>query len=189
MGYAMNQGNTAFALKRENQPPALAAIRALSGKGPHGGRFSWVDPDFATKCDNFHDIMEEWRWEPEYDDGGNVDNIEFIGEKIGQDKVLFDAIAPFVEPGSFIEMVGEDGTKWKWAFDGMTCKEVNVIDTFEDDETVSEAETRRFTALMNEFLTNAPEITVEGCEQSVEAEGSPHAYILALWRDFLILKQ
>jgi hypothetical protein len=189
----MNQGNTAFALKRENQSAALAAIRALSGKGPHSGRFSWVDRDFATRCDNFHDIMDEWRWEPEYDDDGNVDNIEFTGEKIGDDKVLFDAIAPFVESGSYIEMLGEDGTRWKWKFDGKTCTELTATESFEDDETVTVQEQRRFTELMREFLTNASEIVVnadaETIKQAVEAAGGNHAYILALWTDFLALKQ
>jgi hypothetical protein len=187
MGYYMSQGNTAFSMKRENEKAALAAIRALSGKGPHdGGRFSWVDENFATRCDNSHDIMDEWRWEPEYDDAGNVDNIEFTGEKLGQDKLLFDAIAPFVEPGSYIEMVGEDGARWKWKFDGKTCTELTASESFEDDETVTEQEQRRFTELMREFLTNAPEITVEVCGTP---PGNSHDYILALWRDFLILKQ
>ncbi len=192
MGYSMTQGNSVFTMKRQHHSVVLAAIKALAGGGPHQGRYSWVEEDFATRYDDLHDMMEEWRWELEYDDNGDVDAIQFIGEKIGNDKTLFDAIAPFVESGSFIEMVGEDGTKWKWVFDGMTCKEVNVIDTFEDDETVSETENLRLTALMNEFLGTAPEITVllqEHVKQTVEAAGGSHGYILQLWTDFLTAKQ
>ena len=34
------------------------------------------------------------------------------------------AIAPYVEAGSYIEMYGEDGDKWRYVFDGKTVKEV-----------------------------------------------------------------
>lgn len=197
MGYHMEQLSSSFALKRSNEKDALAAIKALAGKETitdGGGRhFSWVDHDFATKYDNLHDMMEEWRWELEYDDDCNVDAIQFTGEKIGDDKILFDAIAPFVEAGSFIEMQGEDGARWKWVFDGKTCVERAAETTYEDDECVTEQEQRRFTALLQEFLTDAQEITVqssgEDIKKAVDAAGSPHNYIVQLWQDFLIAKQ
>lgn len=197
MGYHMQQIGSVFTLKRTNEKGALAAIKALAGRetitDSSGKHFSWVCDDFATKYDNLHDMMEEWRWELEYDDDGNVDAIQFTGEKIGDDLLLFQAIAPFVEAGSYIEMRGEDGSKWKWTFDGMTCKEMLATDTYEDDSTVSEQEQRRFTTLMNEFLGNASEITVntsaDAIKQAVKAAGGEHAYILQLWTDFIVTKQ
>jgi hypothetical protein len=196
MGYHMEQMNSSFAMKRANEKGALAAVKALSGKetiedggGPH---FAWVDHDFAER-DNLHDIMLSWRWELEYDNDGNVDAIWFAGEKIGDDELLFNAIAPFVEAGSFIEMMGEDGTRWKWVFDGKTCTEHAAETTYEDDEFVSEQEQRRFTALLQEFLTEAQEITVQtGGEEitnAVKAAGSPHNYIVQMWQDFLTAKK
>ena len=67
--------------------------------------------------------MASWRWEVEEDEDHNIISINFCGEKSGDDLILFDAIAPFVEPGSMIEMLGEDGAKWRWIFDGKTCEE------------------------------------------------------------------
>ena len=197
MGFHMQQIGGVFTLKRSNEKGALAAIKALAGKETikdgSGAHFSWVDSDFAEKYDNLHDMMEEWRWELEYDDNGDVDAIQFTGEKIGDDLLLFQAIAPFVEAGSYIEMQGEDLSKWKWSFDGTTCTEMLPSDSYEDDDTVTEPEQRRFTNLMREFLEDAAEITVntdaEAIDQAVKAAGSPHAYIMQLWQDFLIAKQ
>ena len=49
--------------------------------------------------------------------------IYFDGEKLGDDAILFEAIAPYVKKGSFIEMNGEDGCIWQWQFNGKTCIE------------------------------------------------------------------
>ena len=47
---------------------------------------------------------------------GEIVNLEFDGEKSGDEDILFRAIAPFVESGSFIEMRGEDGCQWRCLF-------------------------------------------------------------------------
>jgi hypothetical protein len=33
------------------------------------------------------------------------------------------AIAPYVEENSYIEMVGEDGDRWRWVFKNGKCEE------------------------------------------------------------------
>src|SRR5690606_21320852 len=60
--------------------------------------------------------LDAWRWVPEREATGDIVGLRFRGERLGDDRVLFEAIAPFVEPGSFIEMVGEDGAIWRWTF-------------------------------------------------------------------------
>jgi len=52
-----------------------------------------------------------------------ITDILFEGEKIGNESSFFKAIAPFVKEGSFIEMVGEDGEKWRWVFENGQCVE------------------------------------------------------------------
>lgn len=125
MGYCMDQQDSKFTIKQENIGKALAAVKALSGKetikDSSGRHFSWVDQDFATK-NTLEEILASWRWQIKVL-GDDVIEIEFTGEKLGDDKILFDAIAPYVEKGSFIEMHGEDGARWKWVFNGKTCEE------------------------------------------------------------------
>jgi hypothetical protein len=76
------------------------------------------------KAETLSQAMDAWRWNATRNEETNaIEDIMFEGEKIGDEAALFGAIAPFVEPGSFIEMQGEDGTIWRWIFDGKTCEE------------------------------------------------------------------
>lgn len=53
-----------------------------------------------------------------------IHGISFEGEnQDGTEHEMFNAIAPFVEPGSYIEMQGEDGAIWRWVFQDDTCIE------------------------------------------------------------------
>lgn len=115
---------------KKNHAKVLKAIQNLKDK-----RYSWVDDNFH-KINDLKDILEAWRWSPGFNEAGSgdIEEIEFTGEKAGDDFVLFDAIASFVEKGSFIEMVGEDGEMWRWLFDGKHCSEQKAKITYEWEE-------------------------------------------------------
>ena len=134
MGYCMSQREADFAIHAKDFDKALKAIQGLHGSesiADSGGRhFSWVGYEFY-KIANLAKMMEEWRWDLELDEDGNAVGIHFQGEKIGDDQVLFDAIAPWVKEGSYIEMHGEDGAIWRWTFDGEKCIEKSAKITFE----------------------------------------------------------
>lgn len=115
MGYYITQGDTNFKILKENLNDVLESIRALHGqKTIH--RFSWVNKDFYKK-ETLDEILDDWRYEVEYDNEGNVVNIEFTGEKLGDDEILFGQIAKFVEHDSYITICGEDGEQWRWVFE------------------------------------------------------------------------
>ena len=135
MGYCMDQGETKFHVKAENKAKARQAVRALlketrkmGGGSSFGGvetrSFCWVDMDAFRDAKTLDAQLMEWRWEAEVDAAtGDIVDLCFRGEKLGDDEVLFEAIAPFVESGSFIQMSGEDGHGWRWCFDdGRLCK-------------------------------------------------------------------
>ena len=151
MGYYITMRDSNFCIKAENKADALRAIKNLVGQETitdgGGSHFSWVYTEEFVNADTFADAMESWRWEIEEQqrenrkdvseltsedlnwsespnhDGKDVVGICFIGEKLGDDHVLFQAIAPFVEIGSYIEMSGEEGYIWRWYFDGTDCVE------------------------------------------------------------------
>lgn len=103
----------------------MNAIKRLSYNDPGSNKnYAWVRNDFITQSETLEEAMKEWAWELILDDNGNVDDIDFIGEKIGDDLILFEAIAPYIEKDSYIEMYGEDGYRWRWIFDGEKCKEI-----------------------------------------------------------------
>jgi hypothetical protein len=145
MGYYMKQRDAKFKMKAENLKDALAAIKKLadntsemSGGSSTGEKwFAWVGTEEFLKAKTFAEAMEEWRWTVDQTDDDlewDVYDIFFNGEKLGDDLVLFEAIAPYVEKDSFIIMDGEDGEVWKWKFDGKTVKEYAGKTVFADEQ-------------------------------------------------------
>lgn len=127
MGYCVDQVScTNFKIEAKNFHKALKAIKALHGKetikDSGGSHFSWVDHDFH-KARSLPEALDMWRWRLRVDDDGDGVELYFEGEKLGDDEILLNAIAPFVEAGAEIAMAGEDGARWKWVFNGKTCVE------------------------------------------------------------------
>ena len=121
MGYNIEFRGSEFFMAMADLPKALLAIQLLRGRETHD-TFAWIDKDF-WKVDRFDLMMEEWRYPVGYDSEGNVTSVGFEGEKLGDEEYLFEAIAPFVKAGSYIEMYGEEGHIWRWIFDGRTVRE------------------------------------------------------------------
>ena len=114
MSYTMSQKDTEFYMDQTNLEAARKAIRqAMEG-------FKWFNPKKAHSLD---DAVAQCDWALEFDDNDNVVGIEMLMEYQGEEKRMFDAIAPYVKPGSYIQMSGEDGSMWRWLFDGMSCIE------------------------------------------------------------------
>jgi len=132
MGYYMDQGDSKFIVKKENFDEALKVIKALKDNTNqmHGGSsstgekwYSWVEMSELANAKTLHEAIEAWRWTVELDKEENINEIQFEGEKLGDDLVLFKALAPYVEDDSFIEMHGEDGNTWRWSFCNGKCEE------------------------------------------------------------------
>lgn len=128
MGYYMTQRDSSFNMNKENFDKALEAIKTLGSKEnleKAGDNYSWVDMNFVNAT-NIEQAFEMWRWEAEFDKAGNIDGIQFRGEKYGGDEIdMLKVIAPYVENGSYIEMQGEEGELWRWVFNDGNCREVN----------------------------------------------------------------
>ena len=115
MGYSASQVDSKFHMDADNIPAAMQAIKSLRLN------FSWV-PDDLQSINDFSEMMGSWMWDIELDGEGNVIEIQFEGESLGDEDALFGAIATFVKAGSYIDMAGEDGERWRWAFDGTKCE-------------------------------------------------------------------
>lgn len=135
MGYYINQRAGQFCIKKKNFAAALAAIKALAlntkamGGGSSTGEkwYSWVNTAEFVNAKTLDEALGAWRWGPGFDKKtGDLTSLSFDGEKLGDDEILLDAIAPYVEPESFIEIEGEDGALWRWKFDGKTMTQVNA---------------------------------------------------------------
>jgi hypothetical protein len=142
MGYYIYQHETEFHIKKENFEKALAAIykiaeeeieSAKKSKYPdQNPQFGWTSCKTLLECKTLADALIEWGWEPICDDSGDISDIQFSGEKLGEEEVLFKTLAPFVEKDSFIVIEGSDSKWWKWLFDGKTLIEKPGKVVFED---------------------------------------------------------
>lgn len=129
MGYYMNQTDSAFIVKRGNQEQLLDRFKELCSSDTN---LKWVDKDVVLKSETLQEAMEGYMYEFTYDNKDNIVDIQFQGEyehegiktgKIGSEWEIFNAIAPTVEKGSYIQMLGEDGMEWQWEFKRDKCYE------------------------------------------------------------------
>jgi len=137
MSYHITLRASKFHIPSEAIPYAHAALRNLCapGKGTiqdsSGYHYSWVDSKRVLAARDFKGAMGEWRYSVALDAvTGDCTDINFTGEKAGDEEELFGAIAPYVTAGSYLEYHGEDGAIWRWVFDGTTATEVQAVITF-----------------------------------------------------------
>ena len=147
MGYYVGMEMSGIIIPANKVDACLAAINALfsdenleskAGAGTYGGsitkdspvrerkHYSWVN---TPKEDGFKDLKEafnEWRYEGNFDKKGNFTVECFEGEKLGDDEILFDTIAPFVDGGKecgLITVHGEEDDKWRYVFENGGIRE------------------------------------------------------------------
>jgi len=126
MGYYMDQIEADFEIKHDLQEKALEAIKNLASgsDSPRHLHYAWVNDGEYCDAKDLDTAMDAWRWHVERNEDGDIDYISFEGEKLGDDEILFNAIAPYVTQGSYIQMSGEEGCIWRWVFDGEKCAEI-----------------------------------------------------------------
>jgi len=127
MGYCIEMTESNFVIKKENFEKALKSLKdvfvpenmtccdCISGKNYY--HFSWVDTKTVLKSTNLGEALEEIRYIPKFNQDGDICDVEFIGEKYGDEEIFFNALAPYVESGSYLYFKGEDGDTWKWLFE------------------------------------------------------------------------
>lgn len=138
MGYNAEQTGQSVLIRRENLEALHAALKALwkrtdlMGGGDSDGRrwFSWCN-DCDPERDSLPELLEGMGWKPTLSPDGDIVALTFQWEKLGDEKHLFAAMAPFVETGSWIEMLGQEGYRWRWTFDGQCVREVGATVTWE----------------------------------------------------------
>ena len=98
--------------------PARVAADGSGGRFAGGQKkvawYSWVNNPENGAFPSLGDALSEWRYEWEEGDEG-INIYAFIGEKWGDDELLFNAIAPYVEGDILCH--GEDGNLWGYEFE------------------------------------------------------------------------
>jgi len=112
----------------EECPPEMKRGMSLDydGTGEERRWFSWMRADFS-EYDGLGPILHEMGFSYDLVDGWIV-LTNWHGDKQGQEGLLMEAIASWVEPGSHVEWVGEDCARWRWEFskNGMRVREATT---------------------------------------------------------------
>ena len=92
--------------------------------------FSWMDANYPDTCKDMVEIFQALGFEEiNFDKDGNLVNLGY-SSKTGQEELFFNAIAAFVEKGSYMNWRGEGDEHWQWVFDGNKMKVKNGIVTY-----------------------------------------------------------
>ena len=119
MGYYAEQMGASFQIKKDRQPFALAALRAMNEKKElflDGDHITSLE-DALSSCGYDVEVADEaFSWPSGSVDLGDIHHIQFNAQKYRDDEFVFAALAPYVEDGSYIEFRGEDGAMWRFQF-------------------------------------------------------------------------
>ena len=132
MGYSIFILETNFRVTKENTDLVLVALKRLCQSqrivSLNNETFAAANQDLAfvknesvVNASDIYDALSGVRWSPHLDDEGNIENLEFTGEKLGDEQLLFDAIAEYVEDSSYIVVAGDEGKVWRWRFEDGKC--------------------------------------------------------------------
>lgn len=126
MGYCIEMVGSNFSIKKEHFEEALKSLKSvfvsenMTSKNYINGReyphFRWVHTNTILSSTTLEEALKGIRYTSTFDSNGNICDVEFIGEKYGDEKIFFTALAPYVEPDSYLCFEGEDGEVWKWIF-------------------------------------------------------------------------
>lgn len=143
MGYYVTMDISKLVIRSEVQKEALKAINDLfeldtikkhgSGGSYSDGKqtawnYSWVIfPEGGFK--SLKEALEKWRYETNELPSGDLEIAMFTGEKLGDDHVLWKALAKYLTDGA-IYCRGEDGALWCWEIKNGTFKELDGTVTY-----------------------------------------------------------
>ena len=117
MGYYITLLESGFTLLAKNKPAALAAIKLLPSDN-----YSWVEDKKMRNAKTLENCLHEWGFEATTLANGDIVCLTYEWEKSGDEDRLFEAIAPYVEKGSYLRWSGEDGALWSNKFNGKSVR-------------------------------------------------------------------
>lgn len=113
MGYCVSMKNIHFFVEEKDKYAAYRAFKKSS-----------LAAEIQKPIYCIEDAFAYYGYTAENDNEDNIICLRHTAEKLGNEAVLFSAIAPYVKSGSFIEMTGEDNQLWRWIFTDGTLKKI-----------------------------------------------------------------
>jgi len=137
MGLCITQTKSQFSLPKTNIPSAIDAIKTKIKKAVDGQELSYDDSLFFSETNrsllslsSLFKLMWPLGWLIEIDElKGGIIGVELVKEKYHSDLALFNTLAPFIEPYSFLsfkEKWADEPEHYLWLFDGTRCQYLKI---------------------------------------------------------------
>jgi hypothetical protein len=81
--------------------------------------YSWVSTKELMEATTLAGLINCFVGDADILDGALVFGFD---DKVGNEDVLFEVLAPYIDAGGYVEWRGEDGSHWMWMFDGTAMK-------------------------------------------------------------------
>jgi len=73
-------------------------------------------------------LIEDTGYIVNKDDEGNIDYMDYDSWDMRNGEELYQALAPFMRDGSFLELIGDANDIWRWVFYGGKCHMIDAIE-------------------------------------------------------------
>jgi hypothetical protein len=114
MGTQLDRGRTEFLIKAANKAAALVAVKVLTTT-TYGTRTQGFE-----QANTLEEALDAWHWEADTNEAGDIVYMAFTGDRVSEADKLFTTLAPFVDSGSYIEVLAE-GQPFRWRFENAVC--------------------------------------------------------------------
>jgi hypothetical protein len=122
MASVLRQGTTKFTMRKEAERAALRAIRDAHDEAS----FS-MEREELERARTIDEALTMFGWRVLRGDEGTIRGLRYEGTDYqGDEEGLFDALSPFVEPASVIEIWVENDTPKRFKFTGRTLVEKRI---------------------------------------------------------------
>lgn len=121
LGYCIDIQESDVKIAAEHLPKIFDRIKKIKLDRSHYG---WEQQDEIDNATTVEEACSALFFDLRKTEAGDIVNVYFLGEKGSDGQPLFyDAIAPYVTAGSYIEWAGEDHHRWRIRFDGISWSE------------------------------------------------------------------
>ena len=117
MGYCVSLVESNLKFKKEDANIILSTLKEFASNTS----LMWADEHSILRAKNIKECFEEIRY-PLIESGDFYKIDYFDGEKLGDEERIFNSIYKYIEKGSYLEYVGEDGDKFRLVFGVKGCK-------------------------------------------------------------------
>ena len=104
---------SSFSISKEDFENAFKALQSAlisehSKRTGSENKLLWIRIELVKDATDLSELLEIIQWLPSFNEIGDIDGIDTRINKIGEEDLIFNALSPFVEDGSTLNIIAED---------------------------------------------------------------------------------